>query len=418
MSSFTTRMSLLGEVLRRPILRDVSWYTLGQIGVQLFAFAGVMITGRYLGPINLGLYSFVQNYLATCMAVLGSMEFYFTWEIAQSTNKFHDLKKYIGHKLYVTALITIVGVFVAWYTLPSDVAMLTTLLFTPFILGSTSGFYCYAVAEKKAKMVSLAQISSAGIIFLTKCFLVFTNASLKSFAFMSGVEVVLLTTILTTLYLSRTHIRQELSRTPMPTLRDTVRFMYGIRMSMFAILSWQLIVRVDQFFLALLTNAYTLGIYASAVKIAEMPNFLGGILYNALVNHVSLFANKEDSYSKQKIKNVFLAYLSIGTWMALGIIIFAPLLVSIIYGEKFLDAVPVLRIYALSIPGLFLCQHFFAIYGAKKKHLFQTVTFIIGIMINIALMYVFVPHSGPIGAAAATAIAYSFLGLAFYIHSR
>lgn len=50
---------LLKRISEMSIIHQFSWYTFGQIFVQLFSFLGVIITARYLGPTNLGLYSFV-----------------------------------------------------------------------------------------------------------------------------------------------------------------------------------------------------------------------------------------------------------------------------------------------------------------------------------------------------------------------
>jgi O-antigen/teichoic acid export membrane protein len=213
-------------------------------------------------------------------------------------------------------------------------------------------------------------------------------------------------------------VRQELTKTPFPTVTNTIKFMYSIRMSLIVIVLWQLIVRVDQFLLAAITDAYTLGIYAVAVKIAEIPNFFAGIMYTALIARVSLFAKEEDTHSKVRIRKVLITYFSIGLFFAAIIIITAPLLVHILYGAKFLEAIPVLRAYAISIPGMFLCLHYFAIYGAKDKHFHQSVIFGTGIIINSILIYVLTPIMGVVGAALATSCAYSFVALSFYLHVR
>ena len=404
--------------LKRPILKEISWYMVGQIGVQIFAFLGVLTTARYLGPINIGLYSFVQNYLLAFMSVLGSMEFYFSWKIAKSENRIHDLREYVWHKFYITLITIIVGVMVAWAVLPRDVAVLSTILFTPFILGSTSGFYSYAIAFKNAKLVAISQFISSLLILLTKIFFVKIKAPLMDFVAIGAIEVVLLTIILTIFYLRDKEIRQELFKNSFPNINKTFHFMYSIRASLVVIVLWQLIVRVDQFVLALLTNAYSLGIYAVAVKIAEVPNFFGSIMYTALISRVSIFADKEDKDSKLRIRKVLLTYFAIGTFFAIGIIITAPILVHILYGAKFIEATPVLRSYALSIPGMFLCLHYFAIYGAKGKHFHQSIIFFLGIIINVVFMYLLTPIMGLVGAALSTSLAYSFVALSFYFHAK
>lgn len=189
-------------------------------------------------------------------------------------------------------------------------------------------------------------------------------------------------------------------------------------MSLIAIAIWQLVNRVDQLVLATFTSAYMLGIYSSAVKIALVPNFLAGALYSALTMRIAFFAGKDDALSKRRIRQAMLVYLAAGLIIAVGIIVTAPVLVQLLYGSQFLEAVPVLRAYALSIPGIFLLFHYLAVYGAQGRHGQQIIFFSLALVMNIGLIYLLTPIWGLVGAALATAATYSALATAFYFHVR
>lgn len=406
------------RVTEHILFRQLSWYTVGQIAIQLFSFLGVIVTSRYLGPTNVGLYSFVQNYLALFMTITIGMDFYFTWKVAKSDTKVKELVEYFGHKLNVTLVLTFIGVALAWLILPQDVALMATIMFVPLVFSSCTAFFLYAVATNKANTIALFQVGASVLLFITKIVLVFFGAPLIAFIIVNAVDTVLVVMLLGGLYLSKESILHSFKESTFPTLFKTMQFMYSVRMSLIAIALWQLILRVDQLVLATFSNAYTLGIYSAAVKIAEVPNFLAGVLYTALVSHVALFASKEDNHSKRRVQQVLLLYAFIGVVTALFLIFISPLAISLLYGEKFIEAVPVLQMYALSVPGMFVTLHYFGVYGAKEKHFLQAMIFLGGLLLNIALIYILSPLYGLSGAALATSITYTVIAAIFYSQVR
>jgi O-antigen/teichoic acid export membrane protein len=411
-------ITALKNFLKKPILKEISWYTVGQIGTQVFAFFGVMVTARYLGPINLGLYSFVQNYLGAFMTILGSIELYFTWKIAKSSDKISYLKESFGYKLYLTSFVSISGIILAWIILPHDIAVLTTVLFSPLILGSTSSFYSYAVATKQATLIAILQITAAVLLFVTKVTLVHFNAPLIAFVATNAAEGVFMVVIITSYFFTQKDIRDAFAAFTLPTFRQTLVFMYSIKTNIALLVLWQLIVRADQLAVATFANAYSLGIYAAAVRIAEVPNVFSGILYTALISRVVFFGKEGEEGALHSFRKVFFIYLFSGLFFTIFIIVTAPLLVHILYGEKFMEAVPVLRAYALSIPGSFILTHSFSVYGVREQSGRQVVIFAGGVTLNVVLIYILSPFFGLVGAALATSLAYTLLACIFFVTSK
>ena len=398
------------------VFRQLSWYTAAQVVIQFFSFLGVIVTSRYLGPSNVGLYSFVQNYLLAFMTLTAGMEFYFTWKLAKSEERLRDAKEYFGHKLNITLLLSILGIAAAWSILPQDVAVLATIMFAPLFLTSCSVFSQYAVVTENARMVAVTQACGSAASLMLKMILVYFGAPLTAFVIVGVLDMIIVGVVLMCLFLLPQKNRAIFMESVYPPFWKTVSFIYSIRVSLIAVALWQLILRIDQLVLATFSNAYTLGIYAAAVKIAEVPNFLAGSLYAALVTHVSVFAAKQDDHSKRRIKQVLILYATIGVVIAFFIILFAPVAIQLLYGSQFLDAVPVLRAYALSVPGMFMAVHYFGIYGAREMHWFQVWVFFFALVVNIGLIFILTPLFGLSGAAIATAIAYSLVAATFYVH--
>lgn len=409
-------MNLFKSLFKQDIFKQLSWYTFAQIVVQGSAFFSAIIVTRYLGPSNLGLYSFVQNYVGTLLTVGGGMDFYFTWKIAKSDNHFVDVQRFIGYKFSIYVLLSFFGILGAWIILPQDIAFMVSIMLLLVSVQSLNVFSLYVMATDRAKLMSLVQIASSIFLLIIKVILVFLKAPLYYFVIVSAIDLIL-SGLLITFYLISTKEWKDFFVTfKIPSFLSSISFLFSIRLSIIALVFWQLLLRVDQLILATFSNAYTLGIYSAAVKIAEVPNFLAGVLSTALISRMAYISNKEDDISKNKLHHIMISYFIVGTVIAVGIIIFAPMAIHILYGKKFIESVVVLRAYALSIPWMFMNYFFLGMYGARDRHHHQIGIFGLALLVNIILVYVLTPIYGLTGTALATSIAYTVAALGFYFN--
>jgi PST family polysaccharide transporter len=411
-------MNLLKSLLKRDVFKQLSWYTLAQIVVQGVAFLSAIIVTRYLGPTNLGLYSFVQNYVGTLLTVGGGLDFYFTWKIAKSDNHFKDLQIFVGYKFSIYAFLSVIGIVLAWIILPRDIALMVSIMLALVAVQSLSIFSIYIIVTNRARLMSTIQIVTSVALLGIKVLLVFFKAPLYSFVIVSGIDLILTGVLVSIYLLKEPEWKNFFVGFKVPTLMNSVIFLYTIRLSILAIVFWQLLLRIDQVILATLSNAYTLGIYSAAVKIAEVPNFLAGVLSAALISRMAYISNRDDINSKKRLQKIMLTYLSVGVIITVSIIVFAPIAVHILYGTKFTDSIPVLRAYSLSIPGMFMNYFFLGIYGARDKQHHQVGIFGTALVVNIALVYLLTPIFGIIGTALATSVAYTVSAFGFYYNLK
>lgn len=408
----------LGNLLKKSIVKEFSWYALSNFTAQALSFISVLFVSRYLGPTNLGLYAFVQNYYITIFTILSGSDFYFSWALARSENIIIDIKRFIVYRLHISIILSIIGSLAAYIILPRDVALMCIILIAPAFLNSFIIFSLFALVQKRAKLVASIQILSALIMTSIKVLLVYIQAPLTYFIFASALDITIVSLIYLIVFSHNKKLIKEVWSAHTPRLLETFNFLFSIKMSILVIFLWQLLLRADQLILAYITNAYTLGIYVAAVKVAEVPNVLAGILYLTMISRMVPLIKENSSHAHHNLRRVFHFYLIIGMFMSLGIIIFAPLAISIIYGAKFLESVPVLQVYGLSIPGMYLTYFFFSLFGAIDKHRVQAIVFFVSVVLNILLVLILTPIYGLIGAASATAITYTLAGLGFYIYWR
>ena len=411
-------MNPFKNISKRPIFRELSWYTFAQIVVQIVAFISAIVVTRYLGPVNLGLYSFVQNYVATLLTVGGGMDFYFMWKIAKSDNHVADVQQFVGYKFSIYILLTTFGIIGAIIVLPNDLAFLVAIMLVPACLNSLSVFSLYVTATERARLMSVVQIIVSLALLVVKVVLVYTHSPLYFFVMVAAADSALGGIIIATVLLRQPLWKGFFRTFRLPSFMKSVTFLYSIRFSVLAIVFWQLLLRVDQLILATFSNGYTLGIYAAAVKIAEVPNFLAGVLSTALVSRMALISDKRDEASLNRLRKIMLFYFFVGLAIAVVIIVCAPFAVRVLYGYQFEGSIAVLRAYALSIPAMYMNYFFLGMYGARDKYYQQIGIFAFALAANIILIYVLTPILGIPGTALATAIAYTIAALCFYINIK
>lgn len=87
-----------------------------------------------------------------------------------------------------------------------------------------------------------------------------------------------------------------------------------------------------------------------------------------------------------------------------GYFVFARLGILIVFGEKFLPSVPVLRVLAFAVPFMFLNSLFGSFLNATEKEgVFTKITGLTALL-NVVLNYLLIMNLGAKGAATATII--------------
>lgn len=402
-------------LLTHPTLKKLSWYTLAQIVVQSVGFLSAVIVSRYLGPVNLGFYSFALNYVGATLAVVAGMDFYYVWKLAKTTEKEKEVFTFIGHKINTYLVLIFFGTLFAYFYVPETIVTFVFIILLPSVLQSFSVFTLYTAATERARLLSMTQITSSVLLFFCKVILVQLHAPLYAFIIIASIDLVINGLILFFYFIRKELWRKIFVEQTFPRLQETFSFILSIKTSIVALGSWQLLLRVDQLVLATVANANTLGLYFASTKIAEMPNFLAGVLSTALIQKISHASINTSLENKKRLQSLVAIFFVVGALIAISIILFAPIIVSILYGETFKGATSILRVYSLSIPPLFLNYLFLGIFGSKEKHTLQMLVFVTSLAVNATLVVLLTPLWGAKGAALGTVVAYSCSALFFYL---
>jgi|GEM_PF-5365426 len=172
---------------------------------------------------------------------------------------------------------------------------------------------------------------------------------------------------------------------------------------------WVIYLRIDVMILRQLTDAETVGTYAIATRLAEMSYVLPSALIVA--SFPSIMAAKQQSAADYHARTRdLLQILSFsGITVMLVIWVFALVALVPLFGAQYAASVPIVMIYMLSTPFMFLHYAVARWILIERQTLFGMIADIIGVLLNIVLNLVLIPRLGAQGAAIATIISYSWV---------
>lgn len=389
-------------------LRKVTGNTIWLILDNVFRMAlAVFVLGwlaRYLGPSNFGL----LNYAIALVALGASLAtFGLDGVIVNEIVKKHETRSLVlGNSLlirFIGASIMFISVcLISIFALNNERS--TTYLIAIVALGE--GLRIFDVidhwfqSQLRSKYVAITRSASFILASVLRIILIATNAPLQSFAWAIVVEAFLMSSGFIIVY----HVTGERLHKWKVQFK---MFLYILKQSYpLAIASALIMVymRIDQIMLKQMMGEAEVGIYSAAVRIIEMwyfiPIAIAGSVFPAIIETKKY--NEELYYTRLKQIYGLLTYFAIGVCAA--ITIFAPLAVSILYGEEYARSASVLAISAWS--GVFISQGVARGKWLLVENLQQySIWYIAGAaVINIVLNYFFIQIWGSQGAALATVI--------------
>jgi O-antigen/teichoic acid export membrane protein len=182
-----------------------------------------------------------------------------------------------------------------------------------------------------------------------------------------------------------------------------------------AALSYTVYTKIDAVLLGSMLGEAAVGIYTSTtpfvvalIQLLNVP-FMGAI-YPAL--------SRISTHPKRFNTAVYKALLVISAWsfpVAIGVALFAHLVIPLIFGEKYADAIPVLRIVIFSVPFMSLSALLYKVLILQKRQRLYLYISLLGAGINILLNMFFIPLWSYYGAAVAGLLTQILLFIIYFV---
>ncbi len=411
---------------RFPLLRQISVYTLALIVTQFLNFIGMVLTSRFLGPVSFGIYSFIQIYTATISTIFIATDSKFHADLARenSDERLRTIAIYFYNKLFLTLIVCLLGIIVSFIVLPYDLFILTTISLFPFIFSAISVWTSYAIFERKIYILSLSILATSGTLLLLKGIIIWQKLSIVYLIIATSLDIILFNGILFIIFFSRNTVLTPALRKHgvwwFSNMRQTFKAFLLDRENTLAIiyiLLWQtLILRADQFIISALSDAYTLGIYSIAIKLTEATNVFVSSFSIAMLPRLQQLASSQ----KNTTRGIIIS-LSFGMFLSLILCFIAPWAVPLLFGATYLASIPIVQIYAFTIPFLFTGYYITKFFTHKKMYATLTILILVsGGVGSLCTIFLFQQY-GLTGAAFGSVITYAlftFLGIYIKFHTK
>ena len=400
-----TRINFKSESFKK-YFKNTSWLFAEKVLRILISFVVTIFVVRYLGPKDFGLLSYAISFygLFSAISILG-LESITIRELVKNPDKRDDILGSVFLLRLLGGVCTIIFIALTLYFSgeSTNISILILIVSVSAIFQSFSVVDYYFRAEVKAKYSVYVFSSAVLIVAVLKIMLIIIEAELIYFVIVFSVEFLLAAFGFLIVYrfnklkLSGWKLNKKIA---VSLLKDSwPLILSGLVVSVY--------MKVDQVMIKNMLNSEEVGYYAAAVKLSEawyfIPVALTNSLFPAIVNAKKVSV---DFYNNrmQKLYDI-LAWMAIA--IALPVSIFSSEIISIIFGNEFQSAAPVLTIYVWAGVAVFLgvASSQYLINENLTKLSFSR-TFI-GMVLNILLNFILIPKYGIVGAAIATLVSYT-----------
>lgn len=392
----------------RKVLANAVWLfteKVWQLGLGLLV--GIWVA-RYLGPEQFGIlhYAMAVMGITSPIAKLGLDSIVIRDLARDATRKDETLGSAFFLKLFSSiSVFCLTVVFVAitdrtGYLIPLLVAILSFGL----ILQSVEVIDYWFQSQTQAKFSVWARNFAYIIMTGVKVILLLIKAPLVMFAVVMTVEFGLASLGMVVLYRQQGNLLESWK----PNLE---------RMKTLLMDSWPLILsgiviiiymRIDQIMLKSMVGDRSVGVYSAAVKISELWYFVPGAIINSVYPSVVRSKEGGEEFYYARLQKLFDLITLLAYSVAIPITFLSPFIVSLLYGQKYIEAADILTIHIWTgvFVSLGLAREIWLTNEGLMK--FAAVTTSIGAAINVGLNLVLIPKYGGMGASLATVVAQMF----------
>lgn len=392
--------------LKNKVVTNASWIIICRVFQAVLNLIISMMTARYFGPANYGLI----NYAASVVA--------FFVPIMQLGLRSTLVQEYIKNKeqegtvlgtstvmMMVSAILCMIGVtsFVMVAHGNEVETIIVCVLYSSILLFQSFEMIQYWYQAKLlSKYTSIVSLCAYTIISIYKIYLLASQKSIYWFAISNALDYLLIACGLFVIYKKIASSRISFSLTLAKNMFSKSKY-YIISSMMVTVFG-----HIGSIALEFISNKESVGFYAAAITCAGMTSFI----FNAIIDSARpvILSYRETNYEKftRGMEGLYAIIFYTSLIQSIGICCFAPMIVKILYGVEYLEAVNPLRIIAwYTIFSYFgPVRNIWILAQEKQKYLW--ILNLSGAVLSIALNFLLIPFWGVSGAAVAALLTQIF----------
>ena len=400
---------VLNKFKNSKIAKNSMWMIITTVIQMIISLAVNIIVARYLsvedyGVLNYGL-SFINFFIGICTLGLNSITIKYL--IIDKDEQGKILGTCIVMRL-ISSILSVIMIMLIVLILKDDKTIIITTLLQSIALifdsFSTINFWFQHKLQSKYSAI----IAFVAYLFFAayKIILVLLKKEIYWFAFSNCVSYIVIAILLIILY--KKQGGQKLSFSWLKG-KEMLSHSYHFILSSLMV---ALYAQTDKIMIgSMLPDISAVGLYSVSTTIINLWSFLP----NAIINSFNpVLVEKKKVSNKDyltKLKQLYSIIFWISIVYTIFILIFGKLIITILYGQKYLGGLNSLRIGIFGVTFSFIgvVREFWLVCENKEKYAKWFA--IIGVITNVVLKFVLIPPMGIIGAAIATAFTQIMTGL-------
>ena len=387
-------------------LTNTAWLFIERVVRLGIAFVVSIYVARYLGPLQFGMLSYAISFVSifTVLANLGLQPIL----VRELVNRKDSSNELLGSVfvLKLSGALSMLILFAILVPIVSETPLETVLI---FIVAASVVFQTFNVidfyyqAEVRSKYSVQVRVIALLFSSAMKLVLIIIHASLLYFAVALALESFITAAGFVSIYhhhhKSIFHWKYCWSSAK-ALLRDSWPLIIsGIAISIY--------LKIDQVMIKNMIGASAVGSYAVAVRISESLYFISLIVVNSLFPAIINAKKKNDRIYKKRLQQLYDVLVWLGIGLSIILSISAEWIITLLYGDKFPGAGPVLRIHVWALVFVYMGQAASRWFLAENKQRQLTVMHALGSIINVGLNIFAIPKYGIQGAAWTTVLSYA-----------
>ncbi len=380
---------------QKHAIAGFSWQTLEKVFTTGLSFLKIFILARLLSPEQFGLFSLIMIALGTTESITQTGVNITMLQSKQPIRYFLDTAFVIAiiRGFVIGSLMIGLGYFMSnYYNEPSLFPMISIVALVPII----KGFINPAIVswQKNFQFQRDSFYGAARLFIETLAQIALAFLTHSVWALCLGVIIGALFEVL----LSFLMLREKPSFHYIKS-RGEIIFKNARWLSLSSILNY-LNDNVDDFLLGKIVGTYKLGIYHNAYALSHKANYeLSKSAYHGVI---PIFTKMTEEHEKGRLRRAFyksmISTLLITSIVSIPLLFFPELLIKFLLGEKWLDAIEILRI--LTFAGLIhtIANMTYSLIIAKKKYLYLNLHMTVSLSLMIAGIIFLGKGHGLIGA--------------------
>ncbi len=392
----------LRQLKKSKVVKNAGWLIGGKLMNKVLAFIVGILTARYLGPGNYGLINYAAAYTsffaALCSLGINSVIVKnFVDHPAEEGETIGTTLLLRAISSFLSAMMILGIVFIVDREEPVTIAVVG-LCSAGMIFQIFDTFDYWFQSRLQSKYSTIASLTAYVVMSAYKIILLMTGKSVEWFAVATSLDYIVVAAVLMTVYFRKKGQKLTASRAKAKELLQSSSsfIISGLMVSIYA--------STDKLMLKQMLSRESVGYYSLAVSISTMWAFVLSAIIDSLYPGIVQSFNRDRNQFERKNRQLYAIVFYISLCMSVVICVIAGPVISVLYGESYLEAIVPLRVvvWYTAFSYLGVARNAWMVCERKQKYLkyLYSSAAVINVILNLAL----IPSFGTAGAAAASLI--------------